>query len=45
MKRVKQEESRGGEQPGGGIVCNTNVKAAFPSLMFPRGPNAFFIQT
>lgn len=27
MKRVKQEESRGGEQPGGGIVCNTNVKA------------------
>lgn len=37
MKKVRQEERRGGKQPGGGTVCNTNASAALPSLIFPKG--------
>lgn len=36
---------QGRKQSAGGIVCNTNMSAALPSLIFPKGLNVFFIQT
>lgn len=36
---------RGGEQPGGGVVHNTNVSATLSLLIFPQGAHVFFIYT
>lgn len=49
--RPKSNEKRealgvaGRGRAGRGIVRNTNTGAAFPSLMFPKGANTFFIHT